>query len=114
MKRGAHQQHVMNMYLIQIFLPLYDNNKRRIPRTRFTQVADELTAKYGGLSMYSRAPLVGLWSPSHRRTQRDDLVIYEVMSRTLNRRWWRHYRQKLEQLFKQQQVIIRAQRYIQL
>ena len=39
----------------------------------------------------------------------DDLVIYEVMADDLDRGWWRSYRAELEQRFRQEQLIVRAQ-----
>lgn len=44
----------------------------------------------------------------------DDVVIYEVMVATLEHEWWSAYREKLEQRFKQQEVVIRATAVIKL
>jgi hypothetical protein len=98
------------MYLIQILLPLYDNDSRRIPRTRFEQTAFELSERFGGLTAYTRAPAAGLWKKSRKQVDRDDIVIYEVMSPRMQRVWWRTYRRTLEKRFRQKEVIIRAQK----
>jgi hypothetical protein len=97
------------MYLIQILLPLYDNAGRLIPQKSFTDTAHELTARFGGLTAYTRAPAEGLWQKRGKRTARDDIVIYEVMSGRLARKWWRSYRGRLETRFKQKRIVIRAQ-----
>lgn len=40
------------MYLIQIFLPLKDNNEKAFPQQRFNQVRDELVDRFKGLTAY--------------------------------------------------------------
>ena len=97
------------MYLIQILLPLYDNQKRRIPAGTFTETAQELTERFGGLTAYARAPAKGVWKKRGNRTTRDDLVVYEVMSKKLERRWWRGYRGELEKRYRQERIVIRSQ-----
>ncbi|GIZ50599.1 hypothetical protein [Noviherbaspirillum aridicola] len=97
------------MYLIQLFLPLYDNDGVRLSASLHAGTRDELVARFGGLTAYSRAPADGVWQEDERHTVRDELVIYEVMSDGLDTGWWRHYREVLEQRFRQQQIVIRAQ-----
>jgi hypothetical protein len=97
------------VYLIQILLPLYDNGNRRIPQRLFTEAAAVLSERFGGLTAYTRAPAEGLWRRHGKQTARDDIVIYEVMSRNLERGWWRKYRGALEDRFRQEQIVIRAQ-----
>lgn len=97
------------MYLIQIFLPLYDNNGRAISQARFNQIATELSEHFGGLTAYTRAPAEGFWKKRGKRTKHDDMVVYEVMSSRLQRRWWQFKRAELQKLFRQQEILIRAQ-----
>ena len=58
------------MQLVQLLLPLYDGQGRRIPRARFEELAAELTRRHGGLTAYVRTPATGLWlrmsKPSRR------------------------------------------------
>lgn len=97
------------MHLVQIFLPLNDNSGIRISREAFAQIRDELMDRFGGLTAYSRAPADGLWKPSENETEeRDDIVIYEVMVHALDRAWWNRFRQKLEVIFRQQSILVRA------
>jgi hypothetical protein len=96
------------VYLIEVLLPLYDNNGQRVPRRLHGQVRRELTEKFGGLTAHTRAPAEGLWKDAEQRTSRDDIVIYEVMCEGLDRAWWTRYRLRLEKRFRQQQVIVRA------
>jgi hypothetical protein len=96
-------------HLVQLLLPLYDNAGTPIDGVRFREVRDELTARYGGLTVYSRAPAVGLWKEEEGGTARDDIVVYEVMVRDLDVQWWGEYRRSLEKRFAQEALVVRAQ-----
>lgn len=96
------------MYLIQILLPLYDNDGMRFPKDRYDEVRDEMIRRFGGLTAYARTPVSGLWQPAPGETLHDDLVIYEVMAETLDTRWWQEYRKDLEARFRQQELVVRA------
>jgi hypothetical protein len=62
------------------------------------------------LTAYTRAPAEGLWETGSTVKQ-DDIVVVEVMVESLDRGWWREYRRELEQLFSQNQIVVRAQTY---
>ena len=96
------------MQLIQILLPLYDNAGAALPRALFGQVREELTETFGGLTAFTRAPAEGHWR-EEGETTRDDIVVFEVMAERLDEGWWRAYRSKLEQRFRQDVIVIRAQ-----
>jgi hypothetical protein len=96
------------MYLIQLFLPLYDNDGAPIPHALFRQVRDELVERFGGLTAHSRSPAHGLWQEQDGTTVQDDLVVYEVMVDDLDETWWRDFRHNLEQHFKQEKIVVRA------
>jgi hypothetical protein len=70
---------------------------------------DELTAKFGGLTAYSRAPAEGLWAAGDGPPARDDIVVYEVMVEELDRQWWKQLRVDLERRFEQDEIVIRAE-----
>lgn len=97
------------MQLIHILLPLNDNRGTPLPKQLFREVADELTDQFGGLTAHTRAPAEGLWKEGSEGTDRDEIVIYEVMAEELDAKWWRQYRRGLEKRFKQEKVIVRAQ-----
>jgi hypothetical protein len=96
------------MHLVQILLPIYDPSGERFPRSLYAQVKDELTETFGGLTAYASAPAEGLWEERPGRTQRDDIVVYEVMAEELDSAWWARYRQELEQRFRQRELVVRA------
>jgi hypothetical protein len=97
------------MHLVQILLPLYDNEQQPQPPASFRDVQKELTEQFGGLTAYTRAPAQGLWKQNGNHTTRDDIVIFEVMAEELDAAWWGEYRQQLESRFRQEQIVIRAQ-----
>lgn len=98
------------MYLIEIFLPLSDNDGKPFPRLEREAVERELTSRLGGLTAYPRAPASGLWKEAHAKLQEDDLVVYEVMTEIIDVQWWQEYRERLKGTFRQEKLLIRAQR----
>ena len=98
------------MYLVQLLLPLYDNEGRGFPAERYAAVRRTLTERFGGLTAYSRAPAQGVWSGDGGAPKRDDIVVYEVMTDALDRAWWREFRQHLQAQFAQQELVVRSQR----
>jgi hypothetical protein len=96
------------MHLIQVFLPTADNSGRPFPQALFTAFRRELTARFGGVTVYARAPAEGFWEGEEGGT-RDEIVIFEVMAHDLDEGWWRDRRQSLERDFRQDEVVVRAQ-----
>jgi len=96
------------MKLVQIFLPRYDNGGRRLAAALFARERERLIERYGGLTAYTRAPAVGLWKDGPT-IKRDEIVIFEVMIRSVDRKWWSDYRNKLRKRFRQKEVLIRIQ-----
>lgn len=95
------------MRLIQILLPVHDNEGVAFGRELHDVVRRELTDAFGGVTAYMRAPAAGLWDEGSE-VVRDDIVIYEVMAESLDDRWWRDYRTRLERRFRQDEVVVRA------
>jgi len=95
------------MHLIEIFLPLSDNQGKRFPREDYLRVEKELAEEFGGVTAYPRTPASGLWKQGGGE-QRDDLVIYEILAETVDEQWWNSYRHKLEQQFSQDEILIRS------
>ena len=97
------------MQIVQILLPLTDNHGQRFPSKLYRDIKDELTGRFKGLTVYSRAPAEGIWKP-RKGTKRDEIVVYEVMVSKLQLKWWKKYRAHLEKLFRQESIVIRAQK----
>lgn len=96
------------MHLVQILLPLYDNEKRPFARAEFERVRGELTERFGGVTAHLRSPAEGAWKDEGGDVARDDVVIYEVMCDALERDWWARYRAELARRFRQEELIVRA------
>ena len=96
------------MHLIQILLPVRDNEGKPFGPHPFEEVAWQLSKKFGGITAYNRAPAEGRWETSGK-TQHDDVLVVEVMVAALDMPWWRNFRTDLETTFRQTQVIVRAQ-----
>lgn len=96
------------MFLVQLLLPLNRNDGARQPPALFAEVRDELVQRFGGLTAYSRAPAVGLWDEDGEGTARDDVVIVEVMVERVDHAWWADLRQRLERMFEQEAIVVRA------
>lgn len=95
------------MHLIQILLPLADNHNRPLHLEIFSAIKQELTEKFGGITAYSRAPAEGRWRSDQHEIQ-DEIIIYEVMVHSIDPGWWNDYRHRLQSLFRQEEIIIRA------
>jgi hypothetical protein len=96
------------MHLIQILLPLYDNDGKPFGQDEFLRVRDDLSERFGGITTYMRSPARGLWKETRDTTVHDDIVIYEVMTPELDRDWWRDYREQLTVNFRQALLIVRV------
>ena len=95
------------MYLIQIFLPLYDNEGEAFDQIVYDRVRDELTKQFGGVTAFRSSPAEGIWAEGGR-VSRDAIITFEVMTRELERAWWATYRAGLETRFRQEKMIVRA------
>jgi hypothetical protein len=100
-------------FLIQILLPVADNEGHALPDELFAALKAELTERFGGLTAYNRSPAEGTWNQGNDISH-DDIIIFEVMTMAIDRGWWRDLRQKLEAEFRQEEIVIRAQRIEQL
>jgi hypothetical protein len=95
------------MQLVEILLPLHDNDGQRFPVAKFTAIREELTKRFGGLTAYMRAPAQGTFETKGAVTH-DEIATFEVMIDTVDRDWWSAYRRKLEQDFSQDEIVIRT------
>ncbi|MCF0075275.1 hypothetical protein LZD49_32645 [Dyadobacter sp. CY261] len=102
------------MYLMQIFLPTRDNQGDSIPEEHFLALRDELTDRFGGVTIYTRAPVEGIWKPSENNAQVDQLVIYEVLLGSLEISYWKKVKSRLETSFMQAQIMMRYFNVVQI
>jgi hypothetical protein len=96
------------MHLVQLLLPLYDNEGRRFDEAAFAAVRRRLTERFGGVTAYMRSPATGLWRSDTGDVDRDEIVMVEVMVQALDADWWRGYARDLARAFGQQEIVVRA------
>ena len=95
-------------YLVQILVPLYDNEGNAFAPGDYVRLRSDLTEHFGGVTAYTRAPARGVWIDETGEATPDDIVIFEVMTDELDRDWWTTFRRGLERQFRQEHVIVRA------
>jgi hypothetical protein len=96
------------VYLIQILLPLRDNDGEPFGRAEFDRVRRELAERFGGVTFYARSPAMGIWKDDDGDVDRDEIVVAEVMADEEDREWWRAYRVELERRFRQEEMVVRS------
>lgn len=97
------------MHLVQLLLPIRDEQGRAFPRGPYDELVRELTDRFGGVTAYTRAPATGLWEAASGETVRDQVVVYEVMADELDLDWWAALRRRLEAQLAQDELVVRAQ-----
>ena len=95
------------MHVVEIFLPLTDNDGHPFPKAHYARRQAQLLKMYGGVTVYAREPADGRWQAGGK-TVADALVIFEVMTPELDTEWWRDFRESLELEFRQSEILIRA------
>jgi inorganic pyrophosphatase len=93
--------------LVEVFLPLYDGNGNLFPEKFFTHIKNELTIKFGGVTLYSRSPVKGFWNSAMGSVQEDDLLVFEVMCTQIDTEFWERLKTRLMKTFKQESLIVR-------
>ena len=89
--------------LIQILLPTKGGDVGV-----FERLAQELTAKFGGVTSFIRAPAEGRWNTGSQR-EHDDTAVIEVMTDDVDHSYWADLRIRLEQSLSQEQIVVRCQ-----
>ena len=95
------------MHIVQLLLPLYDNEGLPFPDSVMAAIRDELVARFGGVTAFSRTPAEGVWSDRGQNI-RDEVILVEVMVENLDLAWWSGFRGRLESLLRQRSLVARA------
>ena len=95
------------MYLIQVLLPVLDNNGKPYPEALLAKIRGELVDRFGGITAFVHAPAEGVWAQDSEKV-RDKVVLVQVMASNLDREWWGGYRRRLEVRLKQESILIHA------
>ena len=78
------------------------------------KTADSFANEYGGVTAYARAPGRGLGLRGKRTIDRDDIVIFELMLKTVSRAERARRRRALERAFGQVEIVIRSLPFVNL
>ncbi len=92
--------------LVQLFIPLYDNEGKRFPKRLYNKLNSDLKERFGGLTVYSRSPAKGFWKEEGDATKQDELLVYEVLTSLLISDYWKPLKAKLEKQFNQEEIQI--------
>jgi hypothetical protein len=95
------------MYLIEMLLPLRDNEGQPFPPKPYQRIRHELTERFGGVTVFNRAPATGE-SRDGGSVVRDEITVFEVMVDEVDRGWWKQYRENLESVFDQDEIVVRS------
>lgn len=95
------------MHLVEILLPLNDNEGRPFDPEKFSALRERLTERFGGLTAFTRSPAQGRTREGDK-TVRDEIIVFEVLTETLDESWWTSCRRRLEKDFRQDRIIVRA------
>lgn len=98
----------MTKHLVQLLLPLADNEGRSIPNRYWHSLEVQLADAFGGVTAYTRAPADGIWAPQDQKMSKDSIFIVEVMTDSLDEVWWAELRLTLERDLEQNEIVIRA------
>ncbi|HEX8319004.1 hypothetical protein [Longimicrobium sp.] len=96
------------MHLVQILVPLRDNDGNPFPRAWLDALRVELTERFGGVTAHLRAPAAGAWKDDDGDLARDDVVTVEVMAEKLDRDWWSAFGKRLAEQYRQEEMMMRA------
>ena len=75
------------MYLVQLLLPVEDSLPPSADSV-LEKLKRELASRFGGFTAFTQAPAEGLWAPGSGPEERDRIIVVEVMTDSLDRRWW--------------------------
>ena len=95
------------MVLIQLLLPTNGAATADGPAP-LAETRRELADRFTGLTAYVRSPARGVWTAPDGHTEHDEVVMFEVVTDTFDRTWWRTYAATLARRFRQQSIHVRA------
>ena len=90
----------------EIYLPIKFNDGNPIPDELFVEVKNEIIDNFGALTtMPPNTPVVGYWK-SEGVLYKDDIVIYTVTTAQDEDEFFKQYKNKLANRFKQLEIWI--------
>lgn len=65
-----------------------------------------MNRKLSCATAFSQSPAEGVWEDDGD-VQKEQIIIYEVMTAEFDQHWWRDFVNKLEAKFKQEKIVLR-------
>lgn len=106
-EKGKNKQAIKNK-LIQIFLPATSTKSKSYPQDLYDQLLQKLTTKFKGATSYQKSSVTGFWKNDEGKKEKDELIIFEVMSDEFDVDFWERYKEELKKAFKQKDIVIRC------
>jgi len=95
-------------YIVQVFIPLEEDGQPGAQKHDLAVVEREMVEKFGGVTAFIHHPAIGIWKDPPGKTVKDKVVIFEVMTATVDRSWWNDYKRMLQSRLRQEEILIRA------
>lgn len=96
--------------VFELFIPLHDQKGKNFPEKYYATLQQLLLKKFGGVTVYHRTPVTGIWDGSASGVDKDKLIIFEVMAVTGDEAFWNKLKGDLEKQFQQAEILIRSTR----
>ncbi len=98
---------------IEIFVPVTRE------RAGLRDLRDDLSARFGGVAAFERAPATDLWREDDAGDEQggvaqDVIVILETMADDFDPNWWRAFREGWQARLGQPHLLVRASRVMEL
>ena len=87
-----------------LFVPLFSNDGKRLPRAGLARVKKRLIKKFGGLTHFPQKSK-GTWKVG-AATFVDDIVILRVLSEKDTKDFWKKLKADLQREWKQKNILI--------
>ena len=97
----------MALRIVEIFLPAAFPDGSPVPKAQFDLVKQELVELFGGVTSYDLTPAQGLWKDAGQ-VEADPIVVMEVMTGSVDKRWWKDFQHRMEVAFRQKEILIRV------
>ena len=94
--------------LFQIFLPLYNVEGEAFSKDLFDDFSKQFSEQFGGITAFSRSPVTGIWKKDGNDSEKDTLIIYEVIADHYDKQYWSATKSVLKHKFSQDEILIRC------
>lgn len=66
------------------------------------------------MTAFLRSPAVGLWKEGEEELTHDEVVMFEVIAKEMDKDWWAGYRIELQDRFSQDELLVWASQITKL